>query len=79
MNKEYLKILDSAIHEFMVINAKEPNHIVINPNTYQYLVSEMGINDEYRNYIHDLTTNNRFRGYRIFRSFDVEESEFTIG
>lgn len=39
----------------------------------------MGINDEYRTYTHDLITNNRYRGYRVFRSFDVEENKFILG
>jgi len=29
--------------------------------------------------LHDYTTNNKYRGYKVIRSFDVDEDKFEIG
>lgn len=75
--KDYLSALDNVIHNWVIENGKEPNHIVIHPNTWQYIGSQMGI--EPSMLLHDFTTNNKYRGYKVIRSFDVDEDKFEIG
>jgi hypothetical protein len=79
--KDYLSALDNVIYnwviDWVIENGKEPNHIVINPNTWQYIGSQMGI--EPSSLLYDYTTNNKYRGYKVIRSFDVDEDKFEIG
>ena len=75
--KDYLSALDNVIYNWVIENGKEPNHIVINPNTWQYIVSQMGI--ESSSLLHDYITNNKYRGCKVIRSFDVDEDKFEIG
>ena len=75
--KDYLSVLDNVIYNWVIENGKEPNHIVMNPNTWQYIGSQMGINPSM--FLHDFTTNNKYRGYKVIRSFDVDEDKFEIG
>ena len=79
MRKDYISEIDNVIYDWVVNNNKEPIHIIMNPNTWQHLGSQMGINDEYKPYLNDFIINNKYRGYEIFRSFDIEENKFILG
>jgi len=41
--KDYLSTLDNVIYNWVIENGKEPNHIVMNPNTWQYIGSQWGL------------------------------------
>ena len=79
MDKNFMDNLNSIIFNWVIEHGKEPNHIVINPNTWQYFVSELSSNDEHIAYCYELTNNNKYKGYNIIRSFDVEENRFILG
>lgn len=71
----YIYVLDDAIYDWIIKNGREPKHIILNPNTWQYIGSQLGINGN----AFELTTNNRYKGYKVLRSFDIEENFFEIG
>jgi hypothetical protein len=75
--KDYLSTLDNVIYNWAIDNHREPKHIIVHPNTWQYIGSQMGINPSM--FLHDFTTNNKYRGYKVIRSFDVDEDKFEIG
>jgi hypothetical protein len=75
--KDYISALDNVIYNWVIENGKEPNHIVMNPNTWQYIGSQMGINASIL--LHSFTTNNKYSGYKVIRSLDVDEYKFLIG
>lgn len=79
MEEDYRMLLDGVIYGWMVNNNREPNHIIMNPNTWQRLGSQMGIDNEYKTHLTDYTMNNKYKGYNVYRSFDVKENEFILG
>lgn len=70
----YEGLLDSTIHIWVIDNHREPNHIVLHPNTWQYIGSQLGLHGH-----NDWTAYNKYKGIKIFRSFDVEKNKFEIG
>ena len=70
----YEELLDSRIHIWTIDNHREPKHIVLHPNTWQYIGTRLGLHGQY-----DWTVDNKYRGLKVFRSFDIEENKFEIG
>lgn len=70
----YEEELDSRIHIWSLDNHREPNHIVLHPNTWQYIGIQLGLLGH-----HDWTVDNKYKGLKLFRSFDVDEDKFEIG
>lgn len=70
----YEGLLDNTIHHWVIDNHREPKHIVMHPNTWQYLSSELGMRSN-----HSLVVHNKYKGYKVFKSFDIEENNFEIG
>ena len=73
-DQNYMRVVDEVIYNWVMENGKEPNHIVMHPNTWQYLSSELGMRSN-----HDLVVWNKYKGYKVFKSFDIEENKFEIG
>lgn len=74
--QNYLRIVDDVIYNWVIENGKEPNHIIMHPNTWQYFVSSLAIEGYFAV---EVAQESKYRGYKLFRSFDIEENKFEIG
>jgi len=79
MKKDYVNYLEQNIYNWINQNNREPNHIVINPDTWRYLASDIVNKTKNELYNYDFFNNNKFRDYKIFRSHDVKEDVIEIG
>jgi hypothetical protein len=70
----YENVLDNTIYHWAIDNHREPKHIVLHPNTWQYIGSQLGLHGQ-----NDWTVENKYKGLKVYKSFDVEENKFEIG
>ena len=67
-------LLDNTIHHWAIDNHREPKHIVLHPNTWQYVGSQLGLHGQ-----NDWVVENKYKGLKVYKSFDIEENKFEIG
>ena len=75
-NFDYATALDECIYSFISKEVREIKHIIMHPNSFHYLISQLRINEDIN--MNELI-NIKYRGYKIFRSLDIEECCFEIG
>jgi len=74
--QNYMRVVDEVIYNWVRENGKDPKHIIMHPNTWQYFISSLAI----QGYLHTVVVQeSKYRGYKLFRSFDIEENKFEIG
>ena len=68
--------LENQIHNFIMETYREPNIIVMHPQTWEDLVEDVTGKDSMAINKHD--PNMRYRGYKVLRSLDLIEGEFEM-
>lgn len=74
--------LQNVLNEYLYINNKKPNIIVMHPNTWENLLKELKTEFLFLgNTFNMFTTEDphlKYEGIRLLRSFDLKEGEFKM-